>query len=87
MDCVVLDRLTGLPNDHNCLGSRLILLVPAQHPDLIQVLNIVQLHWDFVSRNDLHNRVTRLSESSPNKRIHHKTNLNGIETVLSLNDH
>ena len=53
MHCVVLGVLRGLTHDHDGLGACLTLGVPAQHPHLVQVLDVVHLYRHLVSRDDL----------------------------------
>ena len=53
MNNLVLHVLTGLADDDRSLRASVLLVVPAQHPDLVEVFQILDPYWHFVCGYDL----------------------------------
>ena len=56
VDNVVLQIFRSLADNHDCLGSSVkgIVFIPAEDPDLVKVLDVLDLNRDLVGRDDLH---------------------------------
>jgi hypothetical protein len=53
MHCVVLSLLGRIPNDLDGLDALVVFITPVQDPHLVEVWDIVQIHWVFVCDHNL----------------------------------